>query len=291
MVRQWLKAWVDGPVIGEAGNGLYGFEKSVSFFSFDKSLSEVPIAVLAWGGERQRGRCYLSINGTGCSLVHDWWCVRRILESIKAKITRVDVAVDDLTGQKIRVEDMPRLYETGSFNAGGRRPSYQVQGDWFTDLGQGRTFYVGRRQNGKYTRIYEKGKQLGDKSSQWVRFECELHNVDRVLPYEIITAPSGYFAGCYPVCKELVDVGAERIKTLKAEHEISLDRMRSYCRIAYGKLIYVLRLQDADSDDSDLKLIDDLAVQGMPRRLAKTSFHLLKTASPPGAQSGGVQDG
>lgn len=51
--------------------------------------------------------------------------------------------------------------------------------------GRGRTFYVGRRENGKLLRVYEKGKQLGAENSPWVRIELELHNKD-----------SGRVAGC-----------------------------------------------------------------------------------------------
>lgn len=292
MVRLWLREWMREPLAGESGNGLFGFEHSVTFYSFDSALEEVPVAILAWGGERQRGRCYLSINGTGCSLIKDWQCVQRIAESIKARITRVDVAVDDVQGEMIRLDEMPAWYEGGKFNAGGRRPTYKVEGDWFTDLGAGRTFYVGRRQNGKYCRVYEKGKQLGNRESPWSRFEVEIHNVDRVVPYDVLTKSSEYFVGCYPICETLVDVGAERIKTLRAEHEISLDRLRGYCRIAYGKLIHVLRIQAQHEPGYDeLKLIDELCVQGLPRRLAKTALHMLKTAPPAGAPPQGVNHG
>lgn len=286
MVRTWLREWLQEPLAGESGNGLYGFENSVTFYSFGPELDEVPVAILAWGGDRQRGRCYLSINGTGCSLVKDWGCVQRILETVKARITRADVAVDDLHGDLIRLDEMPTWYEGGKFNAGGRRPTYKVEGDWFTDLGAGRTFYVGRRQNGKYCRVYEKGKQLGNRESDWSRFEVELHNVDRIIPYDILTRPSEYFSGCYPVCESLVDVGAERIKTLREEHEISLERLKSYCRIAYGKLIHVLRFQERQEPENELKLIDELCVEGLPRRLAKTALHMLKQAPPAGASPG-----
>jgi phage replication initiation protein len=196
-----------------------------------------------------------------------------------------------MSGDLIKLDDMPGWYEGGKFNAGGRRPTYKVEGDWFTDLGAGRTFYVGRRQNGKYCRVYEKGKQLGNCESPWVRFEVELHNVDRVIPYDIVMRPSEYFSGCYPVCESLVDVGAERIETLRAEHEISLDRLRSYCRIAYGKLIYVLRFQVRQELKDDLSLIDDLCVEGQPRRLAKTALHMLKQAPPAGASPGAKNHG
>lgn len=89
LVRTWLREWLQSPMVGEGGNGLYGFEHSVTFSTMADDLVRgelVPVAVMAWGGERQRGRIYVSINGSGCSMVKDWPCVFRILESMKARI-------------------------------------------------------------------------------------------------------------------------------------------------------------------------------------------------------------
>lgn len=278
MVRTWLREWMQNPMIGHEGNGLYGFEKSVTFSTMADDLIRgelVPVAVMAWGGDRQRGRVYVSINGAGCSMVKDWGCVMRIVSSIRARITRADLAVDALEGE-FDIGTAQAWYEGKGFNSGGRTPTYKVEGDWLTPTGAGRTFYVGRRENGKFARIYEKGKQLGNRFSPWTRFEVELHNVDRVIPYDVITEPSKYFAGCYPVCEGLVDVGAERIRTSREEHAISLDRLRSYCRIAYGKLIHVLRFVHKD----DAMILEDLTVEGFPRRLEKTALTVYCTGGP-----------
>lgn len=286
MVQVWLREWMNGPCSGIAGNGLHGFEHSVQFFSVhDHQI--VPIAICAWGGANQRGRIYVSINGTGCSLIQDWNCVERILAGIRARITRADVAVDALNGE-FTIEDVNEWYETGGFTAGGRRPNYKVEGDWLTPQGSGRTFYVGNRKNGKYCRVYEKGKQLGNRWSVWNRFEVEIHNVDREIPIDIVINPSKYFAGCYPVCEGLVDVGAERIRTLQEENAISLDRLKSYCRIAYGKLIYVMRFL---SQDDDTALLDELAQQGVPRRLEKVLHALIKEASAASPPIGASEHG
>lgn len=280
MVRIWLQEWMISPICGDEGNGLHGFKHSITWKTV--RLGElIPVAVLAWGGENQRGKIYVSINGSGCSLIKDWGCVRRISESVGATITRCDVAVDALHGE-FAVEDASQWYDNGGFNAGGRKPLYTVAGDWLKPTGEGRTFYVGRRKNGKYARIYEKGRQLGNPDSLWARFEVELHNTDREIPYDIITEPSAYFAGCYPCCDGLVDVGAERIKTLREEHEISLQQLTSYCRIAYGKLLHVLRFNTTTRDEL-AEIVDELAVQGVPRRLGKTSLTAFENggAAPP----------
>lgn len=271
LVRTWLREWMQSGMVGQGGNGLYGFEHSVTFSTMADDLIRgeiVPVAVMAWGGQQQRGRIYVSINGAGCSMVKDWPCVFRILDSMRARITRVDLAVDALDGE-FTVEHAQDWYENRGFNAGGRTPVYKVEGDWLTATGSGRTFYVGRRENGKYARLYEKGRQLGNKESTWNRFEVELHNVDRVIPLDVIVDPSKYFAGCYPCCAGLVDVGAERIQTIRAEHAITLAKLRSHCRIAYGKLIHVLRFVHKDDE---LQLLEDLTVEGIPRRLEKTAL-------------------
>jgi len=269
MVRIWLQEWTGSPICGEEGNGLHGFQHSVTWQTM--RMGELQnVAVLAWGGVNQRGKIYLSINGSGCSLIKDWGCVYRIVDGINATITRCDVAVDAMNGE-FTLDDAGRWYEGKGFNAGGRKPLYSVAGDWLTPTGAGRTFYVGRRTNGKYARIYEKGKQLGNRDSLWTRFEVELHNQDREIPHEIITSPSEYFSGCYPCCEGLVDVGAERIKTLREEHEISMERLQSYCRIAYGKLIHVMKFQMTTRDQL-AAIVDELAVPGVPRRLGKTSL-------------------
>lgn len=280
MFRGLLQQWMNSPICGDEGNGLHGFETSVQFQTV--RLGELmPVAVVAWGGKNQKNKVYVSINGSGCSLITDWRKPKRFVESVGADITRTDVAVDALQGE-FNVDDAARWYGEKGFNAGGRKPLYSVNGDWLESTGAGRTFYVGRRVNGKYCRIYEKGKQLGNRESPWTRFEVELHNTDREIPYDILSNPSKYFAGSYPCCEGLVEHGAQRIKTLRAEHEISLEHLVTYCKVAYGKLIHVLRF-NATTQDEESKLLDELAVKGVPRRLGKTSLTVLhnRGTAPP----------
>ncbi len=277
----WLQDWMNAPICGEGGNGLHGFKNSVTFSTI-RLGEEVPVAVVAWGGSGQRNKVYVSINGSGCSLIFDWRKVKRMVETFEASITRVDVAVDALNGE-FQIDDAVGWYDNSGFNAGGRKPLYSCAGDWLQPTGAGRTFYVGRRKNGKYCRIYEKGKQLGNRDSLWTRFEVELHNTDRVIPYDIISHPSAFFVGAYPCCENLCDVGAQRIKTLRAEHEISLEHLVTYCKVAYGKLIHVMRFNISTQDQESL-LLDSLAVAGVPRRLGKTSLTVLSNSGAPPAE-------
>ena len=67
----------------------------------------------------------------------------------------------------------------------------------------GKTFYVGTPQSSRMVRVYEKGCELGDKSSKWTRFELQLRNRDYVIPHEVLIKPGEFLTGAYPVCNEL----------------------------------------------------------------------------------------
>jgi phage replication initiation protein len=174
----------------ECGRGLHGWKQS-----FD--LGETG-AKLAIGG--QNSTVFLSLPGEACTLIplETWPILSTFLSTrYNAHITRWDGAVDDYEGHH-SVDWSVKQYMDNQFNAGGNKPSCNQQGNWIDPDGSGRTFYVGKRKNGKLIRIYEKGKQLGDPNSPWVRWEVELHNKQRVIPWDVLINPGPYVAGAYP---------------------------------------------------------------------------------------------
>ena len=60
------------------------------------------------------------------------------------------------------------------------------------------TLFIGSRGSAKYCRIYEKGRQLGDPDSPWVRFEVEYRKADSVLPIDMLIKPGQYLTGGIP---------------------------------------------------------------------------------------------
>jgi phage replication initiation protein len=266
-----LSRWLGGGVVGQECAGKYGYRFGC-VFSINVHGSLVPVGRVDWGGDRHGGRARLDLSGSGCSRVCMWPVVREYIEGLEAfTLTRADLAVDCLMGE-FGVEDARDWYLEGEFHAGGRRPRHSLVGDWL-DPHYGRTLEIGRRENGKMLRAYEKGRQLGDSASPWTRFEVELRNIDRVLPVDVLTSPGKYFAGAYEALQRLLDVGAERIKTLQAEGEIGLRQLVQFHRSAYGQLVNVLRARLPAGD-----VLDALCREGVPRRLHKASlsaFHLL----------------
>lgn len=233
--------------------GLHGYKTS---FNICKTGG-----MFAFGG--QRGTALVSLPGSACALITDWQaCYHLFNEILNARITRWDGAVDVFDGVP-SVDDAVNFYLSDQFNAGGNKPSCRQQGNWIEADGSGRTFYVGKRTNGKLMRIYEKGKQLGDISSPWVRWELELHNRDRIIPWDVILEPGKYLAAAYP-CMDWVSEIQERIRTTRKTATLSYQHLTYYARQAYGPLINVM----LEVEGSAEKVIEQLIRSGTPARLA-----------------------
>jgi phage replication initiation protein len=217
--------------------------------------------MFAFGG--QAGTAFLSLPGEACSLVGDWESVIAFLRSFPAAhITRWDGAVDDFKGTH-SVEYAVACFKNGDFNAGGNKPSCNQNGNWIQPDGTGRTFYVGKRKNGKMLRVYEKGMQLGNQWHPWVRWEVELHNIDRLIPWEVLLEPGNYIVGSYPRALGWVQDEMCRVQTIKRQTKISYEHLVGYACRAYGPLLNVMLEVEGSSD----AVLEKLHRSGIPRRL------------------------
>ena len=232
--------------------GMFGYRASADLGGY---------GVVAYGGEAQRGTVLVSINGEGCRRIADFGRVRGWAESLGARITRLDIAADDYESESVDVSRAIQAWRDGHFTNGGRPPKAR----WIDDFGSGEgcTLYVGSRQGGKLCRVYEKGKQLGDAASKWVRAEVELHAKDRVIPWDAVTDPVPYLAGTFPFFGFLSLV-AERIRTIKRATEISVEAVARWVKHAAGKSINVL-LDHMDGDYAGLVIA--VKRDGIPKRL------------------------
>ena len=243
----------------DQGRGKYGYSRS---YALDRGK-----VLFAHGG--QRGTALLSISGEGCAFITDWPKLIALLrDELHGRITRWDGAVDDYSGEH-SVDVAVAIYTAGGFVSNGNAPSYSQKGAWLIPDGSGRTFYVGKRENGKLLRVYEKGKQLGDRSSPWVRWELELHNVDRYIPWEVLLEPGRYVGGSYP-CMSWVQEEVSRIRTVKAQDAISYDRLKHVGSLAYGALINVMLAREGNAE----RVVQLLRREGVPRRLQFSDDYL-----------------
>lgn len=240
------------PAMTDRGKGWFGYAKLFDLEGY---------GILACGGESQRGSLHVELNARGCAHVADWQKIQEWGEIHGATITRVDLAHDDFEGERFSVQVARDWLEAGEFGANGRPPAAKLIDD--LGSGQGKTLYIGNRKNGKLTRVYEKGKQLGDPASTWTRLEVELRNKGRVIPWEVVTRPGHYLAGAYP-CLSFLSAVQEKIRTITKAVTVTLSSAVHHARQSVGKLVNVLhRKYQGDT----VKVVSDLIREGIPRRL------------------------
>jgi phage replication initiation protein len=220
-------------------------------------------AKFAYG--RQGG--ILSLPGEACHLVPDWNDLIILLrDKLGGRISRWDGAVDDFDGVH-SVDWAVQMYDEGQFNSGGNQPECDQKGNWRKPNGKGRSFYVGKRENGKMARIYEKGMQLGALWHPWVRWEVEMHNTSRVIPFDVLLEPGKYVAGAYPALR-WVQEEMLRIRTIQKTGKISYEFLAHHASAAYGKLINTMLAVEGSPE----KVIEKLRRDGIPSRLDTPSL-------------------
>ena len=248
----------------EQRRGLFGFRYSARFGD--------GAGMIAWGGDSQRGRVYFSLMGQGCSMVRDWHALADWLQTHRATIKRADVAYDDFEGKLVSIAWAVEQYKGEGFNAGGRKPTHAVFGDWLEaeQSTKGRTLAIGNRASGKYARIYEKGKQLGEGASPWTRIEVEWRAQDRLIPFDILTRPGHYLAGAYP-CLEFLTEEQSTIKTIAKAGQIAYDTAVENAKRHCGKTV-TLMLDVLGGDYGEV--VNTLMRPGYPARIDPYSYHV-----------------
>ena len=249
------------PVLGarfapakDKGKGLHGWLHSLD-------LGESG-AKLAYGG--QNHTALLSLRGEACACVPDWLAFRNILEQdLRAHITRWDGAIDDYAGLHT-VDEALALYLDNKFGCEGRRPKMKQIGNWVEPDGSGRTVQIGKRESGKLIRIYEKGMQLGEPFHPWVRGELELHNTDRIIPWDVLQYPGNYVVGAYPKALAWVKSEMSRIVTIQRGGQISYQQMAAHLKHQYGQHLGVMLRNEGSPE----KVLAMLMRHGIPKRLA-----------------------
>lgn len=271
-LKRYFALWFPLPVnFVPAEKGMFGYKSSYDVMIW-KDGEFMRVAVVAMGGANAGNTMMVDLSGKGCSLVNDWQAVYATMQDLDARITRADTALDLLEG--FTLDQFDDLYRAGEFNCGGRIPTrrYYEGGNMHDTGANGRTMYLGKKANGKELCIYEKGKQLGDPESEWLRIEIRFGNRDRVIPHDIVLNPTTYFAGGFIALEQLVNSIKTKIKTEQRdiaveERAIILKRLTHYLVAAYGKTLYQLA-KDMNMDYR--ALYDLLHVPGVPRRLERS---------------------
>ena len=214
------------------------FQKGRNFYQYSFDIGE-GLGFVCIGG--QRNTVSITVSGNGLSMAQNGWEFQlfKFLENAqRGKITRIDLAHDDIKGEYLNVYELDKLESAGGFHCGGARSSVRHDGNWkYKDPNnQGLTLYVGNRTSGKMMRAYEKGKQLGEVNSKWTRVEVEYKSADRNIPFDVLLNPSAYFMGAYPCFETLFQIEtSEKIKTKKKTVEVTLEHSFEVIKKQFGK--------------------------------------------------------
>ncbi|MCQ9378311.1 replication initiation factor domain-containing protein [Methyloversatilis sp. XJ19-49] len=263
------------------------------FYQHSWSLGEDGrFGFIAIGG--QRGTVLFELTGEGCMHAKPGWeaDMYDFLASgdLKLpKITRVDLTHDDHAGHY----SVDRAFDDWSNNLfklpqAPQSPAMAQFGNWAKPDGRGRTVGIGRRLSGKYLRVYEKGRQLGDPNSPWTRIELELKAEDRVIPFDVLTRPGAYLAAAYPAL-EFLNTEQARIATVRHAVKQGFDAMRRYVRRSAGAALAVaLAIHGAGFvDDLVAEVTQDEVHRQMVRRGLDVPHHLVADLAASGTDTTG----
>jgi phage replication initiation protein len=230
---------------------------------------------VAFGGKETLS---FDLTGAGCRWVKNWHAVRYQLEMLGARISRCDVAVDDFEGVLFNVRDMAGRALAGDFGGAGRPPKSRFIDDHGNATGC--TLYVGRKGHKEFC-LYEKGKQLKDVSSPWVRGEQRFYgkhfadqgdgatSIRGGLPYEILTAPMRFWRGAHALLAGMtahlhLDDVVEALHVVKAKVEATATAMVKWFREQCGPTLNLLF--EALGDEAPAFLRAKVAREALPSR-------------------------
>lgn len=263
--------------------GVHGYS-----FSADLMVDGIPAGLVAWGAANHG--CFVSFSGTGCDAL-DFVALHRVMERVPGiRITRVDLALDDYSGEIITYTGAVEAAQRGAFHpARGNAPKWMKieAGELIPEMvkglakrfgliaSSGCSFYIGSRINGKCGRTYEKGKQLSSvEFPNWVRAEGELHSKDRIIPLDVLINPDPYFAGMYPQFAEWLSAMVEksvepvRITTFKNKFRIGRDAaVANMARMAGRMLNYMAHVEGLNFESIINQLTSHLSPDDVPSRL------------------------
>lgn len=186
----------------------------------------------------------ISLSGAGCKWVTRWEVVYRECNTLRAKISRVDVAHDDYEGERIDVHALRERAAAGDFAQGGCPPRHRFISDEGHNTGC--TLYVGGKGH-KELCVYEKGKQMGLPSSPWTRVELRLYGKHVDVDLDVLLTPASYLRGGYSVIAELIEGVCTRLKTIRKQVECSAEAAVAWLNRSAGPILNVLYKAFGDS--------------------------------------------
>lgn len=261
--RKMHPAEIFRSVFATAGNIAIGplLDRPFNFYERSACLVDETGSMCGKLGIADDGRVQISLSGQGCQHVRDWRAVADVIDMLNGRLSRVDIAVDDLTGERFDLGTFKALHAEGAFICNGRPPSAR----FVDDLGSGKgcTLYIGQKGH-KELCVYEKGKQLGDPESQHTRCELRLYSKRMELTTDALRDPGRYFGGAYPLLAAYVLGECERLQLKERMVNASAKAMVKFLHTQAGTALHLV--MRALGDDALQFLMENIVRPGRPGR-------------------------
>lgn len=259
----------------------FGIKGKLEFTDFEKrSFNWCPYSALIIDehknlcgkvGLRDDGSFLVSITGLGCQHVENWEKVHKVIAQYKANISRVDIAVDDFSGEHFNVQYFKQAWHEDKFTLNGRPPLARFIDDMGT--GKGCTLYIGQKGH-KELCIYEKGIQLGNPESKHVRCELRLFANKIEIKSDVLINPEHYYSAAYPLLAEFVVGEISKLEIKQRLVDSSIVGMIRFLKTQCGKSINLA--MEALGDDAMQFLIHEVCRDGRPGRFKNVSGDLVE---------------
>lgn len=244
-------------------------EKPMNFYPYSAVLVDETGTVAGHYMADDTGRVCISLSGQGTQHVPDWNATADMLDLLGGRLSRLDIAIDDLTGETFDIHHFKNLHAEGAFVNNGRPPL----ASFVDDLGsnKGCSLYIGQKGH-KQLNVYEKGKQLGDPDSGHTRCEVRLYAKRLDLPTDALRNPGKYFASAYPLLAAFVVDEAERLRVKEQMVNASAKAMVRFMRTQAGTTLNAI--MNALGDDALEFLMEHVVRPGRPGRFKSTTGDL-----------------
>lgn len=190
-----------------------------------------------------------------------WAFLRAKLASVGGRLSRVDTAFDDLDGVH-NIAHALRLWQSGQLNNRGQQPNVQQVSDLKGRKGD--TIYIGSRTSEKLMRVYEKGKELGDEVSPWVRWEIQFKaSTRKELSLDMLTNPAEFMRGAYAALHFVSEL-ARRLDVTKEQAAATVKSALRHLRRQYGATLNFLSHALPDSDAVGVFVSENLSGPKFP---------------------------
>ena len=237
----------NGPLVQATPNkrGWNGYEQSLKL-----SVGGMAVGQMAYGGDAMRGWVRTEITGVGCEWVEDWDnCESELSGLLDFQTRRVDISLDT-TKREVTHDKVVQAHRSGLFTTSGKPPSMtKIEPE---DPTAGKTVYVGKRDQPKFLRAYEKGYEIASKHpgitvtdidgvpvADLYRLELELKAKHHPLPIDLIDNRDQYFAGAYPYLQSVLDVEPEAFcQSRERSPQRSLASMLGILQSQYGNTLF-----------------------------------------------------